>query len=353
MRLVGLSQKRTITIGSAFCLASLVCLGGVQSSLAQERTRRAQSPREMLDVMQIDASQLKHFIDDRPILGEEQEPLEKVLFRLPMFAQADVDRWATPITELDAMFANPDSYRFEMYELRGEVKSLRKVEVIPEMAKRLGYREFYEVSLSHDEVTSIVYVRSIPSRWDADAPDQPWIDESVRIQGLMLKRISGSPNRQLAFAAARLNWHPKRPSESLGVSNDQVLLGQLGVDIDRLTEVEQRAAIVGEDRECFYQMLAAIRLAEPKTLAKVGRSSFDIGRLIRTPQSVTVELYTLRGLARRAIKIHVEDQDIPRTFWNYSLLRGRGLPAPGEARSGLSIRAKAARAEKSSRSTHS
>jgi hypothetical protein len=93
-----------------------------------------------------------------------------------------------------------------------------------------------------------------------------------------------------------------------------VLLGQLGLDIDRLTELVHRSKMTGEDRECFYQALTAVRLAEPDQLARLGRTDFEIGRLIRTPELAGGELYTLHGLARRAIEIRVEDRDIQTRF---------------------------------------
>ena len=80
----------------------------------------------------------------------------------------------------------------------------------------------------------------------------------------------------LVFAAPRINWHPTEPSQQLGVTLDQVLLGQLGVDLDRLSDLVQRAKMTGQDRECFYQSLAAVRHAEPEQLTKLGRTEFDI-----------------------------------------------------------------------------
>ena len=86
------------------------------------------------------------------------------------------------------------------------------------------------------------------------------------------------------------------------------------MDISRLAEVQHKKGIEATDRECFYQTLAAVRLAEPAQLTKLGRQQFDIARMIKSPQEVVGELYTLRGRARRAILVRVEDPDIQSRF---------------------------------------
>lgn len=278
--------------------------------------QRISSPRAMLDIVQVDASQRKHFVDDRPI-EDESETLGRVLFRLPRFAQADIDHWTKPIDEPDAMLRNPDSYRFEMFDVRGDVVTLQKLSVIPELVQRLGFREYYAVTVRHNDTQSIVYTRNIPNRWQSileSNPELP-IGETIRAQSLLLKRgLDGDGKKSLFFAAPRLNWHPSKSSRQLGTTEDQVLLGQLGLDIDRLSDLVQRSKMTAQDRECFYQALAAVRLVEPEQLARLGRREFEIARMIQTPEQVTGELYTLHGLARRAIMIQVEDKDIRERF---------------------------------------
>lgn len=279
--------------------------------------QRVASPREMLDIVQVDASQRKHFVDDRP-LTDESETLGRILFRLPSFSQADIDRWTKVIEEPEAMLRNPDSYRFEMFDVRGVVASLRRIQVIPELVQRLGFDEYFEIDIQHDEIQSTIYCRDIPKRWRAAFDEQPLAvvnGETIRAQALLLKRtLDENGKRSLVFAAPRINWHPSKSSASLGTTEDQVLLGQLGLDIDRLSDLVQKAKMTSKDRECFYQSLAAVRLVEPEQLARLGRKEFEIARMIQTPQDVAGELYTLHGLARRAIMIRVEDKDIQERF---------------------------------------
>ena len=70
----------------------------------------------------------------------------------------------------------------------------------------------------------------------------------------------------------------------------------------------------GGDRESFYQLMAAVHHSESSQFAKLGRREFDISRMIKTPQDVVGELYTLHGLARRAVRIEVDDADIRERF---------------------------------------
>ena len=297
-------------------LARRACIACVFVALLSSNlclAQRVTNPREMLDIMQVDASQRKHFRDDRSI-DDEVETLGRILFRLPRFAQVDVDRWTKTIDDLTAMQTNTDSYRFEMFDLRGEVTDFRVHHVIPENVPRLGFREYFSVAIQHDKTESIIYTRTIPQKW-LDAIERKPAGETIRAQALLLKRnVNEKGEPQLIFAASRLNWHPSKPSGLFVTTQDQVLLGQLGMDIDRLSDLTQRSKMTANDRECFYQALSAVQHAEPEQLARLGKQEFDIARMIQHPESVGGELYTLHGVARRAIMIRVEDSDIRERF---------------------------------------
>ena len=295
----------------------MVACGSVYAQdRAKSDSRPAQNAREMLQVMRIDESQLRFFVDDQPI-EQETEALERLLFRLPSFAQAQLDRWSKPITELSMMLRDPDSYRFDLFEIRGTIASVAEIEVLPEMVTRLGFRSYYRLVIAHDDIQSIAFVRRVPAAWQSALGSKTPIRETVRLQGLLLKRVTEGDQKMLVLAANRLAWYPSQGSDSLHVSNDQVLLAQLGTDIDRLSEVTHHAPISGKDRECLFQMLASVRAADPLQLTKVASREVDIAQFIREPNSVAGGLYSFEGLARRAIKIHVDqntDADIVERF---------------------------------------
>lgn len=294
------------------CWLLMVFMGAALTPSLTAQTRPVANPREMLRLMQIDESYLRFFQDDTPIHAET-EALEKLLFRLPSFAQVHLDRWSQPIENVDAVLLNPDSYRFEMHLLRGSVAEIRQIDVIPESRTRLGFDAYFEILLDHDETRSLIFARQIPRRWLPLSEKQP-VWQFVSVQAMLLKRTVLQQRPALVFAADRIRWHPQQQSDSLGVSNDQVLLGQLGLDVDRLADVVHKSPIIAQDRECFYQLMSAVRRVEPEQLAKLGRRTFDIAQFIQRPASASGELFTLEGTARRAIRIQVDDVDIRERF---------------------------------------
>jgi len=276
--------------------------------LAQDPAQES-SPIEMLHVMQIDDSLLSQFVDDRNMV-DEREPLLRLLFRLPAFSQVDLDRWTKTSPDWSEITDSPDTTRFEVLELRGRIQSIAKQTVIPELRQRLGYSQYFELTVSHDNRTSIVFVRDLTTQWTTALAKGIEIQEAVRIQGLLLKRN----DRTLIFAAKHVGWFPDKPSIQLGVSSDQVMLSQIGVDVSRLANIQHRAGMKGGDREGFYQLMAAVHHSESSQFAKLGRREFEISRMIKTPKDVVGELYTLHGLARRAVRIEVDDADIRERF---------------------------------------
>jgi hypothetical protein len=127
-------------------------------------------------------------------------------------------------------------------------------------------------------------------------------------------------------------WHPRN------------LLGELGMDVGLLDLVRDRAKL--DERECFYQMLAAVRraseqqideharrdlatlreslpqyasdpdldpklrLAARRTLARAERGASDVVPLFNEPAKQRGTLFVLRGEALRAIEVRVEDPDV-------------------------------------------
>lgn len=277
-------------------------------------TQRPANPREMLAVMQIDDSLLRQFVDGRPVGEQETESLLRILFRLPGFAQVDIDRWTKPLGDTKSLLDACAQNRFELFELRGQVQSIQTRTVLPELVDRLGFAEYYRVLLKCDQFQSVVYLRELPQTWRGPYSQGESIRQQVSVQALLLKRqdIQGAP--ALVFAATRLSWYPDSASAMLGVTESQVLLGRMGVDCSQFANLQHRATMRSEDRESFYQMLAAVRHAETTQFEKLASRSFDISRLIRQPSQVVGELYALQGTARRAIRIEVGDRDIRERF---------------------------------------
>lgn len=276
------------------------------------------TPREMLRIMRVDDSLLDQFVDDRPVDSSEQEALLRLLFRVPSFTQVDLNRWEKPLPKgilshsisLQQLLAQ---HRFDVLAWKGNVKTIQRRQVIPELVERLGFDEFFEVTIQQSGLSAQVFVRDLPDAWKNVSAQQS-IREFVRVQGLLLKKHNVADQEQLVLVAPKIQWYPQETSSRLGVGEDELLLSSMGVDIATLARVQQRSKMVGQDRESFYQILDAVHHAEITQFEKLGRRRFDIGRIIRKPQDVVSELYCIEGTARRAIRVEVDDQDIQSRF---------------------------------------
>ncbi len=256
-----------------FFLLGQCPFGRADRLLAQDANEAAaaSSPREMLRAMNIDDSQLNFFLDGRPLVPDEDETLWQLLFRLPSFAAADVERWARQAGDWKTVIEDPDGHRAEFFEIRGQIVDVRVREVLPESVPRLGFRTYYEVTFEVAGTPLLVCSRQIPQAWQAALSDGGEINQRASCYGLFLKRGKTSDGRpQPVFAASRIGWQPSQESEELGVGKDQLLLADLGMDVGLLDDVIQRAGIRGEDRECFYQLLAAAGHSRRPALGRSG-----------------------------------------------------------------------------------
>jgi len=83
------------------------------------------------------------------------------------------------------------------------------------------------------------------------------------------------------------------------------------MDVGLLDDIENRRGLVAGDRECFYQMLAAVgRGADPNLSDGADDKYRDVVPLFNEPDDAQGRLYELEGTARRAMRIAVVDEDV-------------------------------------------
>ncbi len=99
-----------------------------------------------------------------------------------------------------------------------------------------------------------------------------------------------------------------------GVDIDHLLLSQLGMDVGLLDQVQDRRRIVEEDRECFYQLLAAMSNLRPAHLDDRHVAQISVPDILRNPEPSRGKLFTVHGTALRAIRIQVDDPDVQARF---------------------------------------
>ncbi len=168
------------------------------------------------------------FRDGEPWTQDLQEPLIKVLFRLPQIEAADIVRWRRP-ESLAQMLADPDAYRLDVAPLQGRLKQVVRRDAIPELARSYDISEYFEAQVRDAQGRLLlVNLRQAPEAWlRASALDEP-----VEFDGLFLQGLPASPDSPpgAAFAAQRLRWKPERTNSELGVTDSVVRLAALGVD---------------------------------------------------------------------------------------------------------------------------
>ncbi|MCX7426535.1 MAG: hypothetical protein NTW96_13045 [Planctomycetia bacterium] len=268
-------------------------------------------PRDLLRQAGIDDSQFARLVDRKPWTPDEDELLEKVMFRLGSFPLGDVERWARRQIDFKLLAKSPEAERGQFFHLRGRVASIEVIRPPAEVARRFELEAYYRAEFviddRPDQQPAIVFTRVVPKAWRNGGK----IDQPAGAWAMFLKLAHDAPDRpEPVFAAARIAWHPA------------TLLGKLGMDTGLLDELGDRRAIVGSERECFYQMLAAVGRARPGELLAAadaglratGKDRYSVEPLFNDPAAERGSLVALSGTVRRAVRVRVEDPDIVKRF---------------------------------------
>ena len=263
------------------------------------QNERIATSRQLFDLFGIDEASFQKFAEGEPFRENEQEQLARVLMRLPQVKLVDVERWVRRKIAWEDLVARPLEYQRDFLRVAGRVRQVTRIVPPKEIQDRYALASYYRCEMTTDdgEHPAIVFARVVPSTWPIDRP----MDERASVHAVFLKTGSeaAAGNRQLYFAADRMAWHPDTP------------LGRLGMDFGLFDTVEQQRPITNQDRECFYQMLAAVgRMESDESIVATVDPVSRLGPLTRNPQAHVGEPYTFRGVARRAIKIQISDPEV-------------------------------------------
>lgn len=281
----------------------------------QPPTPRLSSAREMLELFSIDASQIRQLQDGRPLVVDEDETLFKILYRLPSFGLDKIEAWCQRDVDWRELAEHPEANRLGVFLIQGRAVGLQRLDLSAEMAARLEYRSYFRVRLQLAGVPYPVLVccRAVPRAWETAGQ----LNEPASCCGLFLKTGGDADGqRELVFAAERIAWLPERPEPSLGVTLDTVYLASLGLDVGLLDSVRttNRKAITSEDRECFYQLLAALGRADPAAVFGRAPAVTDLTPLLTQPEGQQGRLVSLLGTAMRVQKIAIDEPDVRQRF---------------------------------------
>jgi hypothetical protein len=138
------------------------------------------------------------------------------------------------------------------------------------------------------------------------------MQERAAVEGLFVRLADDVPELESddsmsrpVIVARRVAWHPR------------TMLGDLDMDVGLFDELSTKPEVTGEDRECFYQLLAAVGRAPARQLSRAvpqeGRNA-SVVPLFNQPDTQRGRLVELTGTARQAVERRVEDRDIVARF---------------------------------------
>ncbi len=265
--------------------------------------------RQWLRSLQLDDSHFAVVTDGEPVGASEEELLWKLLYWARRLDPVNLERWMRRGWALERLAADAPAQRGELFELRGRVRRVEPLSPPVEAAERLDLPKYFrcEFVLEPGGKSAVVYTTSVPPKWRKGAE----LFERSSAAGLFLKLAATDPRQpRPVFVAPRVAWYPDS------------LLGRLGMDVGLLEEVRPRGTIRAEEREAFYQMLAAAGRTRPgqllqtarRELAASGREAYSVVPLFNRPETQVGHLVSFTGTARQVIRVVVEDPDIRARF---------------------------------------
>jgi hypothetical protein len=276
--------------------------------------QRAESARQLLAVLGIDDEKLGRFQDGMPVSEEESEMIGQLVRHVARFDPIDVERWSRKSPSIDEFERAPLSHRAEFLRFDGHVHRVDTIEVGAEADS--SRQELYRVAIDAPSTArrAVVWCRRIPRVWRQLVNDSAPFDFPASVRGLFLKRFEADGVVHFVCVADRISWFPDRPAEAANIAADQVFLASYGMDIGLFDELVHKRRLVAEDRECFYQLLAAIGRSDATAASHLARTQFDIVKLLDAPSEESSRAYQFIGTARRAVCVVVHDPDIRQRF---------------------------------------
>ncbi|REK15927.1 MAG: hypothetical protein DWQ37_08940 [Planctomycetota bacterium] len=280
------------------------------------------------------------FVDGEPLTPGQREQMLLLINRLKRIPVGTAEMVSRRPLAVAAITDDPAQARGDLFSILGTATEVTRENVPAEDQERLGFDTYYRCTIQSLGVPITLYARHIPGAWALDKPlNEPCGVISVFLQ--TLPRDLDEDNRQtegveLLFVADRVGWYPDE------------LLGHLDMDVSLFEDVQDRKPL--KERECFYQLLAAVRSDKGGRIEKAGRQrlteerkrlealvgnpdvdakaraaaergmerieqgALDVVPLFNEPAKQRGELFVLAGEALRAIRVRVDDEDIQRRF---------------------------------------
>jgi len=273
------------------------------------------SAREILERLDIGESQISSFFNGTPLTPSEEDVLVRILFRLPRIGLDNLQRWRQSKVTWDQLAAAPADHRVAVFHVRGRAKHVARQVLLPGQVELFEMPAFYRVTLDIEGAPyrAVLLARRVPAAWKLDEP----IDEPASADALFLKvGEAGAENPPLYFAAGRVAWLPDHAAPEHRVNAGQVALARLGMDASQweLVRAAKGGGLGDEDREAFYQLLAAVGRPGAGELKAAEGQMLNVVPLLQHPENHHGEVLPVAGVARRVMKVPVQDADIRSRF---------------------------------------
>lgn len=128
------------------------------------------------------------------------------------------------------------------------------------------------------------------------------VDENAGVSGLYIKSLGTTAGDRPVIVAGRTAWYP------------DTTLGKLGMDYGLYDDAPLTSYQKIEERECFFNLLAAMKRAKWEDLLEETSENYSVVPLFNEAKSTRGKLTALRGIAKRATLVNVPYPDIRRRF---------------------------------------
>lgn len=322
--------------------------------------------RQLLELAGWDSTRLESIAAGTELTEADRDELAQLLWRLRTFDGPQLASWARAGKSFPEITADPASHRGELVLLTGNVTKAERLELPAELATRLDMPDYFqcEMKLDGDAGVATILTGRIPKAW----LEMPTLHEPAAADGVFIKQLAPSGEmKDGLFVSSDIAWKPTKPLPPF-VSFGASVLGGLGVDVGLLDGLRQRRPLSGQEREAFYQILAAMSriganqldrfanrdlvsiqqqwAAEEKRLAdsiqsdpaaatareraqiqlarevqaRAAKGLYSVAPLFNQPEENVGELVSLEGTVRRATRIDVgkatdgSESDVARNF---------------------------------------
>ncbi|OYV83004.1 MAG: hypothetical protein B7Z73_16600, partial [Planctomycetia bacterium 21-64-5] len=282
----------------AFC-GLLLCCVTARAAEIDDSPPPLSSSRDMLKLLGV-LDRLDAVSDDADFPARGDDLLWRLLYAVRRFSLVDLHRWKQDVSP-EKVQHDPGQMRGAVVAWRGSVTRVTVEELPTEVAERFNLPRYYrsELTIAEGSPPVVVYSLAVPRGWNIDGP----LDARTEVRGLFV-RLTASEGAPVVVAR-RLAWYP------------ETVLGDLDMDVGLFDELSARPDLTADDRECFYQLLAAAGRAGARQLAravpKEGRNA-PVTPLFNQPDQQRGRLVELTGTARQAVLVRVDDADIVARF---------------------------------------